>query len=96
MVFELVVHELDIGRIRPVGGKPHVDLGFHRDVRFPLRVDLPQHHQPVRWLPTRDRGDAGLRAVFGDLQPASAEPRLHHDLLNRLLADAVIVRPPAR
>src|SRR5437899_6475656 len=92
---ELVVHKLDLGRIRPTGCKPHIDLGFHREVRLPLRVDLPDHHHPVRRLPVRDGGDAGLGAVFGDLQPAPAELRLHHHLLYGLLADAMIMRPPA-
>ena len=42
------------------------------------------------------RDPDALRAVLGYLEPATAEVRLHQHLLNRFLADAVIVRPPAR
>src|SRR5437763_8671068 len=31
---EFVMDEFDVGRIRPVCGKAHIDFGFHGDVRL--------------------------------------------------------------
>jgi hypothetical protein len=38
----------------------------------------------------------GFRAVLGNFEPAPAEARFHQNFLDRLLADAMIVRPPSR
>ena len=50
-LLESVVDKLDERCVRPLGSKTHIDLGFHRGIRFPLRIDLPEHHQAVRRLP---------------------------------------------
>src|SRR5260370_32502746 len=91
---ELVVQKLDKRRFRPVGGKAHVDFRFHRRVRLPLSVDLPHHHQPVRRLPKRNRGNGGFGAVFRYLHPAAAKARPHQNLLNTLLAAPMLAPPP--
>src|SRR5580765_3760691 len=94
--FEPVMQEFDLRCLRPVGRKAHVNLGSHGNIRFPLRVDLPKHHQPMRRLPDRDGGYAGLRAVITNFEPAPAEPWLHQYFLNRPLADSMVMRPPSR
>src|SRR5262245_15915679 len=89
------MHELNVGGVWSIGREAHVDLRFHRDVWLPLRIDLPEQHESMRRLPVRNGGNRCLRAVVGNLEPSAAKPRLHQHLRDRLLADTMIVRPPA-
>src|SRR5258708_20749809 len=92
--FEFVMPEFDQRGVRSVGAETHVDFRFHGGGGFPLRVDLPDHHQAMRWLPKRDGGNTGLPSVFRDLQPTSTQPQPPQAFLNRFLADPRVV-PPA-
>src|SRR5262249_18595830 len=94
-LLELAMLELNPGRIRALGDESHFDLGADRGIRLPLTVDVPLHHEALRWLPRDDPADIRARAVLGKLIPVAAEPRLHSDASARRLADAVIDRPPA-
>src|SRR5215469_2690894 len=92
---ELAVLELDQGRLRSFGHKPHFDLRTDRRIGLPMGVDVPTDHEAMGRLPDLNPPHLGFRTVLGQLVPTAAHAWLHDDDLHRSLADPGLVRPPA-
>src|SRR5262245_36745660 len=72
-LLELAVLDLDPRRVGALGDEADLDLGADREVRLPLAVDVPAHHETLWRLPHEDLADPRPGAVLGELVPEAPE-----------------------
>src|SRR6266481_519122 len=94
VAFQVPMLEVDARPLRLQHREPDLHLGDQRGVVFEARVELPCQHEASRRIPCEDLAPVALAAVFTDLVPPAADPRLDDTGLQWRRADVVLLRPP--
>src|SRR5262249_4158987 len=92
--FEVAMLEIHLRPLRSEGGERHLHLGYETGVVPELGVELPRQDEASGRVPGQHLAPVTLTAVFAEFVPAPVHPRLDHAVLERRLADVVLLRPP--
>ena len=69
-------------------------LGLKRGIVLPVRANLPDEHQPMRWIPVEHFPPIAVAPIFAALKPSASHTRFNHRVSRGRLADVMRLQGP--